>query len=194
MIIQAILHYRYIIIVPIALFEGPLIMMIGGFLLKLGYFNFWPLYLCLMLGDFIGDILWYFFGYHYGHKFIARFGKYFGITENAVNTIQNLFHRYKNHILVINKLTMGFGFATVTLFTAGLSRIPFKRYLLLNGIGQFFWTGFLMAIGFYLGTGYVMVNNALEKASFIAIIIVVFIALLGFGRYVKSRVVEKYTS
>ncbi|HZS42966.1 MAG TPA: DedA family protein [Candidatus Paceibacterota bacterium] len=191
--LNLILTYRYIIIVPIALFEGPLIMMLGGFLWRLGLFDFLPLYLALMLGDLLGDIFWYWLGHNFGHRFVRRFGHFFSITENAIATAERIFHQYKNKILTISKLTMGLGFAPVILFTAGLVKIPFRRYLALNVFGQFFWTAFLMVIGYYLGEGYARVNNWLGKISFIAIMILIFLILLGFSKYLKGRIVKKYS-
>src|SRR3954464_8070499 len=108
---ELILAYKYFLLLPIAVVEGPLVMMISGFFLKLGFLSFLPAYLLLVAGDFIGDILWYGVGYHFGHGFIKRFGKFFSINEKEVATIERLFHKHHNYILFISKITMGFGFA-----------------------------------------------------------------------------------
>ncbi len=191
---EVLIHYRYILIVPIALFEGPILMMVSGFLLKLGYFSFLPLYGLLMLGDLLGDVLWYSIGYFYGHAFIARFGKYVSITEEGVATVTKIFHRHHDKILIVSKITMGLGFALVTLVTAGMSKIPFRRYLTLNIIGQFFWTGALLAVGFFLGNFYLTMNTLLGDVSTFAAFIIVFACLVGFGKYIRSRMNETYSS
>ena len=47
----------YGIIVVLACAEGPYLSMICGFFLRFGYFLFWPLYIALMVGDLIGDVI-----------------------------------------------------------------------------------------------------------------------------------------
>ncbi len=191
--IALILHYKYFILAPLTLIEGPLVMMVSGLLLRLGYFSFLPLYLCLVISDFAGDIVWYWIGYHFGNRFTKKFGRFFSITEEGVAIVEKLYHEHHNKILIISKLTTGFGFAVVTLFTAGMVKIPFKRYALLNFIGEFIWTGLLLSVGYYLGEAYVHVDNIIGKFSIVAMIIVVFLALFGFGKYLKGRLTKAYS-
>jgi membrane protein DedA with SNARE-associated domain len=183
-------QYKYALVIPLTIVEGPLIMMMSGLLLKLGYFNFWPLYISLMVGDLIGDIFWYSLGRFWGHRFVRRFGKYFSITESHIATLERVFHKYHNAILVISKITMGLGFAVVTLFTAGLVKIPFKKYLWLNFLGQFIWTGILVSIGFMFGNLYLSINDSLGRLSVIALLIIVFVAFLGLGKYVRKTILK----
>lgn len=186
-----IIHFNpaltYFIIVFLSFVEGPILSMVCGLLVRLGEFPFWPVYIALMIGDLIGDIFWYVIGYKFGHKFISRFGKYFSITEEGVESVKKIFHKYKNHILLISKLTMGLGFAIVTLVTAGMVKIPFKSYMAMNLFGQVFWTALLLAIGYFLGDIYVQVDNILGKISVLALFIMIFIAMVGYGKYLKRR-------
>jgi membrane-associated protein len=184
--IQLLIQYRYVVIVPITIFEGPIVMLVSGFLLRLGYFSFFELYFALMMGDLIGDVLWYSLGYFGGMPFIARFGKYVSITEAGVNRVQAIFDKYHSAILFVSKITMGFGFALVTLFTAGMTRVPFWKYLIFNIIGGFIWTGFLIAVGYYLGNFYLTVGKSLEVATLIASATIVVLLLYGFGKYIKK--------
>jgi len=127
----------YGIIVVLACAEGPYLSMICGFFLRFGYFLFWPLYIALMVGDLIGDVIWYYIGRRYGHRFIKRFGKYFSITEENVGKVERVFHKYKHSILFVSKISNGFGFALVTLITAGMvARAHSGLYMLVNAIGQ----------------------------------------------------------
>ncbi len=188
---EILLRYKYAIMVPIAFAEGPIVTLTAGFLARLGYFDILPAFACLAFGDYLGDIMWYGIGYRFGTRFIARWGKYFGITEHSIASVKNLFHRHKNSILLASKVTMGFGFALVTLITAGLVKIPFRRFLLLNAGGQVIWTTSLIAIGYFLGNFYITFDNALGKASVVALFIVICFALFGFGKYIRARIGDK---
>lgn len=187
-------QYRYAIIIPATLVEGPLVMMISGFIIKLGYLSFFPTYICLMIGDTIADIIWYVIGYFYGDSFVKKFGKYFSVTEEKVAAVKKLFHKHHDYILPISKITMGFGFAVVTLLVAGIAKVPFRRYLFLNLIGQFFWTGALMAVGYFFGQLYVTIDNVLGRITIIGLFIIFFFALIGFGKYMKTRSNNLYLS
>lgn len=165
--------------------------MVCGLLVRLELLPILPLYLSLMVGDLIGDIFWYYIGYFVGHPFIKKFGKYFGISEDGVTKVTRLFHRYHERILIVSKITMGFGFALVTLVTAGIVKIPFKKYLALNVFGQFVWTAILMLIGYFLGHLYVAFDNVFSRMFVIAMFIIMFLALMGYGKYIKTKITKK---
>jgi membrane-associated protein len=187
-ILTLVLQYRYPILVPAAFLAGFPVGMVAGVAMRLGYLDFATAYLCLMLGELIGDALWYGIGYQWGENFVKRFGKYVGITHDNVEMAKKFFRVYDQRILFSSKLTTGFGFAIPILFTAGLSRVSFRRYMMANISGQFIWTGGLIAIGYFFGNLYVSVNNVFEKVSTISLFVIVIACLFGFARYLWSRV------
>ena len=172
----------YIVIAIIACAEGPWISLILGVTLRLGFLFFWPIYIALMVGDLVGDVIWYYIGRRYGKRFIERHGARFNITETAVERMTHLFHRHKHSVLFLSKISNGLGFALITLMTAGMVRIPFGRYILINIAGQLMWTGFLIGTGFFFSNLYITVDSILGKISITAGIVV--ITVLGY-RYLK---------
>ena len=186
-----VIHYKYWLIAPLALAEGPLIMMMSGFLYKLGYLSLAPTFALLMLGDLVGDTLWYGIGFFLGDPFIVKFGKYFSIDEEKVHAAKNVFRKHHTWIIFVSKVTMGLGLALATLVTAGITRIPFRRYITLNFLGQFIWTGILLTVGYIFGNLYVKIDNTLGKVSIFAAIALVLVALLGFGKYMAKRTIKE---
>lgn len=186
-ILQPLADFRYVVVFLLALVEGPVIMTFGGFLLRMDVFSFWPLYLTLMAGDLVADSGWYALGYYGGRPFVERFGKYFGVTPTMIVRAEELFHKYTNAILFISKITMGFGFALVTLLVAGMSRVPFRSYISFNAAGQFIWTALLMAIGYFFGDLYVTFNATLHRVFIITGLVMVSVLLFGLGRYLREQ-------
>ena len=180
----------YFLIIILACAEGPILSVVFGVLLRLGYLHFIPIYACLMLGDLIGDGIWYRIGRVYGHGFIARWGKYFDVTEEKVGKMTRLFHKYKHAVLFISKISNGFGFSLVTLMTAGVVRIPFGEYLSVNLLGQFVWTGILLAVGYFFSSAYIQVNNWAGRISLIVGIVLVCFALFRYVQYLRKRAEE----
>ena len=183
-------YWTYGIVAVVSFAEGPILSMLCGVLYKLGMVPFTPIYIALMIGDLFGDAFWYCVGYYFGHPFIERFGKFFSLDESSVRSVTQVFHKYKNPILLVSKMTMGLGFALVTLVTAGIVKIPFKRYMFLNFIGQFFWTAFLMVIGYHLGNLYVKINGIIGFIFVATTIVVIFMALIGWGKYMRARITK----
>ena len=122
----------------VAIIEGPILGVVCGLLIRLGYFDFWTIYLILMAGDLTGDIVWYHVGKYGIHRFIKRFGRFFSLDERNVRIIERTFKKHETKTLIISKITAGFGFAILTLMTAGSIGIPFKKYMTINFLGQFF--------------------------------------------------------
>lgn len=186
-IVSWLLTYRYPIAYPLAIFEGPVVMVISGFLVHLGFFDFWPIYLVLIAGDLTGDVVWYLVGRHGGRPLIQKYGHWLNIKPENVERAESFFHKNQTKILVISKLTTGFGFAIATLIAAGVAKVPFKKYLTINFFGEFVWAGFLFAIGYFFGNLYTLVDKSLRWGFIAGIIIVSILAMYGFGRAMKKR-------
>ena len=177
----------YIIIAIIACAEGPWISLILGVVLRLGFLYFWPIYIALMIGDLVGDVIWYYIGRRYGHSFIGKYGHRFNITEAGVTRMTELFHKHKHVVLFLSKISNGLGFAIVTLMTAGMIKIPFGRYIVINAVGQLVWTGFLISAGYFFSTLYITIDNVLGKVTLTVGIII--LAILGYRyfKYLKNK-------
>lgn len=172
----------YIFIVVFSFIEGPVLAMVFGVIIKLGYFDFPTVYLALMTGDLLGDIFWYYIGLYYGQRFINKFGKYFRITEEGVEKAKEVFHKNKHKILFISKITNGFGLGLAILLAAGMTKLPFKKYLAVNAMGQIIWTGLLISIGYFFGNLYIKINDIAGR-FFITLVLVIIV--IAFYRYVK---------
>lgn len=183
-------YYRYALTFVLAIFEGPMVMVACGILLKLRFFYFWPIYLSLMLGDFTADLAWYWVGFYGGRSFVDRFGKYFSLTPDVIEKVEDFFHKHQDKILFISKITMGFGFAVATLFVAGLVKIPFKRYALFNFLGGFIWTGLLLTVGYFFGNLYAVLNKGFKVAFIVGLAIFMTAVLYGGGRYFKTLLLK----
>lgn len=187
------LTYRYLVIVPLIIIEGPIVMVVSGFLLRLGYFAFWPVYLVLLLGDLAGDFIWYGVGYYGARRLVRRYGHFLSLTDEVMDRIEEVFKKYQNKILFTSKVTMGLGFALVTLITAGAVRVPLKNYAAFNILGGFVWTSLLVALGYFFGNLYFLVDEAFRLIFLAALAAVFLIALYGFKRYIKQQIIKDKT-
>lgn len=179
--------YSYPAAFPLAIVEGPVVMLIAGFLVRLNILAFWPIYFILVAGDLTGDVLWYFVGRRGARGLIEKYGRFLSVTEESFKRAERFFHKHQTKILFISKITMGFGFAIATLLAAGAARVPFNRYFAINFFAEFIWAGILMAVGYFLGHLYTMVDKSLRVAFIAAMIVLAALAILGFARFMRNR-------
>lgn len=180
-------EYKYLILLPATIINGPVVMVIGGFLYRLGTLAFLPTYGVLMAGDLVGDMLWYGVGHYGARPLVLRFGKFLGITERVFEKLSHGFRKHQNLILLVSKMTMGFGFALATLTVAGAARVPFRRYMTLNFLGGFVWTGFLMALGFIFGHLYTAIDEGFRIAFIVFMGVLFLAAFYGFTHFMREK-------
>jgi membrane protein DedA with SNARE-associated domain len=178
-----------VILLPIAVVEGPIISVICGILISQGQLNFWVVYLVVMLGDLIGDVIWYYLGYHFGYTFARKWGKRFGLTEEKISKVKEKFHTHTNFILFFSKITNGLGLALAVLFTAGLAKIPFKRYIAINIIGQCIWSGILLSIGYFFGSALNQIKSIEGKISIVIVVVLVAFLTITYIRRLHKKIV-----
>jgi membrane protein DedA with SNARE-associated domain len=144
------------------------------------------MYFVLVSGDFVADLGWYALGRFGTRKAIFKYGHFVGVTPETLKKIEGGFHKYHQKILVISKLTMGFGFSVVVLVVAGIFKIPFKNYVILNLIGGFIWTALLVSIGYFLGNIFTMISTPM-KVGFVLFIFTFFIIGIKYiNKYLKT--------
>lgn len=178
---------KYVLLFIGAIFEGPVVMMVSGFLYKLGQFDFLPMYIVLVSGDFTADVGWYCLGRFGPRSFILKYGHFIGITPFVLDKVENLFRQYHQKILIISKLTMGLGFSIVVLVVAGLSKIPFKNYATLNFLGGFVWTALLVTIGYFFGNIYEIISGPVKVLFIIFIFIAFVLGITYLNHYLKKK-------
>ena len=178
---------KYILLFLGALFEGPVVMIASGFLYKLGQFNFLPMYLSMVGGDFTGDILWYCVGRFGTRSTIFKYGHFLGITPENLKKVEDRFHKYHQKILIISKLTIGLGFSLIVLIVAGIFKVPFKNYVIINLIGGFIWVAFLIAVGYFLRNIYITIPGSVKIVFIITVLLVVIFGIKFASNYLSKQ-------
>lgn len=181
----------YVVIAFVGIAEGPVLSVLMGVLLRLGHFSFLPVYIALMSGDLIGDTVLYMLGYYHGHNLIKKFKKWFKISEEGLSKVETSFHKHKNKILVFSKLTNGMGLGMVVLATAGIVRIPYARFIIINFFGQLVWSGLLLSIGYFFGHVYSQVSSVLSKMLIISLFCIIFYMAYYYSKKLRNNVISE---
>lgn len=171
-------HYKYFAIFPLAFFEGPIITIIVGFLSSLGYINIFFAYLVIVAGDLASDLMYFWLGNKGGSKFIAKWGRYFGIAQQHAESLKKYFDKHGGKMLFLGKISHGIG--TAFLVAAGLAKMPFIKFFFYNSLATLLKSFVLILIGYYFGYAFVTINSYLEKIAILSVSVSVtlFIAYL----------------
>lgn len=178
--------YKYFVLFPFTVFEGPIITIIAGYLASLGFLNIFIVYGVVILGDTAGDIMYYAAGKWGRLNFCQRWGHYFGATVEKVEVLEKYFERHAGKTLFWGKF--GYGIVCALLFTAGVANVPFNRFLGYTFLATILKCAILLLIGFNFGYAYVKIQAYLDYTSYATIIFAVLLLLvyLFIQRFVKK--------
>jgi len=168
---ELLLQYKYFILVPAIMVDGPIVIMVAGVVVSLGYMNPVTTYIISVCGDVAGDFLRYSLGRWGGQRFIVRWGKYVGFDERHIVAIEEVFQRRTGSLLFVAKFAYGVG--SVFHAAAGMARISILKFFAHNLFFSIFKTAILLFIGFYFGHTLSDVTSYLEIIAATLLIILV---------------------
>ena len=169
-IVPCLIQYRYLILFPIMVVEGPVITIIAGFLVSLGYLDFVATYLLAVTADLGGDCLYYVAGRFGANRFAERWSRHLKNILDKVETLKRHFERHVGKTLLMGKLTHGAG--GLVLFAAGVVRIRFVTFLWFNVLGTLPKSLALLLVGYYFGHSYRRISAYLDDIALITISLV----------------------
>ncbi len=169
------LKYKYWILFPLAVVEGPIITIIAGFFTTMGLLNPLAVYITVVIGDLFGDAWCYIVGRYGGALFLGKFGKFFGITPEKIARAKAYFDTNHNRTLVLSKIMHGVGIAG--LITAGNLRIPYKKFFKVCTVTSIAQSAILLVIGILFGHAYVVLDKYLNYFATATIVIGVAVVL-----------------
>ncbi|MFA6050045.1 MAG: DedA family protein [Candidatus Paceibacterota bacterium] len=180
--------FKYLLLFVGVIVEGPILMVICGFFLRLDALESIPLFITLFSGDLLADAIWYYIGAHHGERVIIKHGKFFGVTPERFEKVRELFFRYHDRILLISKVTVGFGMAIPVLIVAGASKVSFRRFMFLNAMGEFILVAVLLTVGYLFGELYNSIAEGFKEVFAVAAILVAGAAIYGFSNFMKQKI------
>ena len=181
-------YYKYWLIFPIMVLEGPIITVISGFLVSLGTLNAFVAYPLLVFGDLLGDILHYWIGkYWMRFVWVRKIANFLGYDERREQELANHFQKHTVKTLLLAKISHGVG--TVVQIAAGMAQMDFWRFVFWNFVGILPKTLLLLLLGYYLGNSYIKIDTYFDGIATVTISIVVLLAIsLIVKRMIKNKI------
>ena len=194
-LIPLILQYRYLVLFPLAAIEGPIIALVVGFLIRLNFLSFWPSYLILILGDIIPDTIYYLLGRSGSQsKLWVKYSQSKSGLLHNFSVIERLWQTHPRKTMFFSKLA--YGLSTPFLISAGLVKMPFKKFISLTipiTLGQYV---VILGLGYLLGNSYELAAAYIKDAGLIVAGLVLIIGLIYFflSRYARREIAAMETT
>lgn len=165
---------------PMAIIEGPIVTVIAAYLAKLGVMPIFGVYLVCMLGDIIGDGLYYWIGRLGPGILPERWLARLGMTEARTLALEGHFAQKGGRTLLLGKFTHSAGLPIM--LASGAARMNFTLYMWYNLIGTIPKTAVFVAIGWFLGSAYTAIDTWIWRVSLALVIALVIGALIWWQR------------
>jgi membrane-associated protein len=180
-IIYLLAHYKYILLLPLAIVEGPVIAVIAGLLCTDGYLEPLPAYIIIVCGDITGDSLCYWLGRQGIPNFLKRSAVFLGLEEDKIKRARDLFTTNPIRAISLSKIVLGIGVAGI--YMAGHTKIPYPKFLRICLATSMVQYVFYLGVGLLFGSAYRQINHYLSV--FASITIILFVGVLFF-LFIKS--------
>lgn len=185
-ITQVILQYRYWILIPLSLIEGPIVAFVAGTLASFGYFNIYFLAALFFVRDVGLDGVYYAIG-HFGGRttFAERMLAKIGITDDHLEKVRVLWEKRPFTTMFLGKLS--YGIASAFIVVAGMVKMPLKTFFKYGIVVAILEYGTLLFAGYFLGEslgGKIVrvIENAQYVIAFAAIVITAYYLLSWYMR------------
>lgn len=176
-------QYAYWFLLPLAIVEGPIVTISASFLASQGYLQIAIVYTLVLAGDVLGDILHYVVGKYGGLNLVNRFGKLFGVNNEALSKVKERYFKENESLwgtLTWSKITHAP--SSAIMFTAGLLRVNFMQFLLITSINNVFKVLFFVVLGYFFGEYYKTISIYITNSWVIFVPIFIIAIYLLYGR------------
>jgi membrane protein DedA with SNARE-associated domain len=186
-LLNLITFWGYPLMFLLMVVEGPVASLAGSFLASLGIFNIFIVLGLSILGDVLGDVLFYLAGYFGGIPALKKMEKLFRVKQSTLKEIEKAFA--KNGAKIIFSVKTTTGLCAITFILAGISKMSFKKFLFYSIMGGVIWSCFIVFLGYFFGHMAQEVDQYIQYTGWI--IFALAIALLFSIILIKSNRLKK---
>ena len=119
-------------------------------------------------------------------KFIERYGKYLRIQVTDLEKALNWFNKHGHRIVFFGRMIPAV--RSLISIPAGMSRMPFAKFMIYSSVGTIIWTSFLAYLGYHFSENQALMTAIMQRMSyFILTIVAIYIAWWCFKRFYLNK-------
>ena len=146
-------------------FPSEVVVPPAGYLAARGEMNLFAVILAGIAGSILGAIFNYWISLTFGRPFFERYGKYFLVSDKALDRADLYFARHGHISTFIGRLLPGI--RQLISLPAGLTRMNIPLFLFYTTLGSGIWVVILAWVGFWVGNNQALVHRYMHTASFV---------------------------
>lgn len=158
---------------------SEVIMPLAGFLAGRGDLSLTLTVLVGTAGSVLGTLFWYYIGKAIGEarlkRFAARHGRLLTLAPSDIDNANRWFERHGAAAVFFGRMIPAI--RTLISVPAGLSSMPFWKFLVYTVLGSALWTGILTFAGLLLHENYALVADYVDPLSKLVVVTVVVVYL-----------------
>ena len=171
-------------------FPSEVVVPPAGYLAAKGQMNLFLVILAGIAGSILGAIFNYWVSLTFGRPFFERYGKYFLVSDKALERADVYFARHGHISTFIGRLLPGI--RQLISLPAGLTRMNVPLFLFYTTLGSGIWVVTLAWVGFWVGNNQALVHRYMHTASYVlAAFCVTLAAAYVFHCRRKNKKIEK---
>lgn len=127
------------------------------------------------IGSLLAAALLYWIGrkipQHHLFTLVERYGKYLRISVADLEKSLAWFEKYGHRIVFFGRMVPAV--RSLISIPAGMSKMPFSKFMAYSAFGTIIWTTFLAFLGYHLSEDQALMSLIMQRASYIILAIVI---------------------
>lgn len=118
-------------------------------------------------------------------NWVDRYGKYLFIKSEDVKKALDWFEKYGHRVVFFGRMVPAV--RSLISIPAGMSHMPFWKFMLYSSVGTIIWTTFLACVGYYFGNNIELMQQIFSRVGYVIIVIVLILVAYFFYKKSKAR-------
>ena len=168
---------------------SEVIMPSAGFTAAQGQLSLIGVIVAGSLGSLIAAATLYWIGRKISHdalfRWVNQYGKYLFIKTDDVKKALDWFEKYGHRVVFFGRMIPAV--RSLISIPAGMSHMPFWKFMTYSALGTVIWTTFLATVGYYFGNNTALMQQIFSNVGYVIVAIVaLFLIYLWFKKKKNS--------
>ncbi|WP_099222209.1 DedA family protein [Listeria costaricensis] len=168
---------------------SELILTFGGFMTTVSPLNLVMVIIMATFGSVVGAILLYSISLYFGKErikgFVRKYGRILRLKESDIDKAERSFLKYGGRTVFVCRMVPLV--RSLISIPAGMTRMPFLKFLTLTTLGSLIWNTVLISIGALLGESFSKAATVVDQFSMIVYLVIGAGILIGAILFFKKR-------
>ncbi len=169
-------------------FPSEIVLIPAGYLASQEKMSLPLVFLSGLGGSMVGAFINYYLAFFVGRHFLELYGKYFFISNAALDKMDNYFERHGHISTFIGRLIPGI--RQLISIPAGLAKMNIVQFSFFTAFGAGLWALVLTMLGYLLGENQELIDTYLKQITIFVLCAVIIIAVVYY-RHLKNKEVEQ---